>query len=73
MANNKVSYLVRRLTVIDSEGKEILFPLAVISACKEDSVLYNTEIDCFDTETAGTLYFDSMMLRIVGDRIYEII
>lgn len=73
MANNKVSYLVRRLTVIDGEGKEKLFPLAVISACKEDSLLYSTEIECFDVETAGTLYFDRMMLRVVGDRIYEII
>lgn len=73
MSFNKVRYLVRRLIVINGEGKEKLFPLAVISACKEDSLLHNTEIERFDVETAGTLYFDSMMLRVVGDRIYEII
>lgn len=73
MSSNKIRYLVRRLIIIDGEGKEKHFPLAVISACKEKSLLYNTEIEGFNEETAGTLYFDNMTLRVAGDRKYEIL
>ena len=73
MAENKVKYLVRRLTVINSEGKENLFPLTVISARIEGSLLCDVQFDDFIEETAGTSYFNDMTLRYIGEYTYEVL
>lgn len=69
---NPIRILVRRLTIIDNEGKEKIFPLAVISAFKEDTILSDLKISDFKSETEGTSYLNSLSIKEIGDRKYEI-
>lgn len=69
---SKIRYLVRKLTIVYDAGKEKIFPLVIVSAKRNGSVLSDLVMTRFESETAGTEYVGELCLRHISGATYEV-
>lgn len=66
-------YLIRRLTIIDTEGETKVFPLVVLTCIRNGSIMDNIKMVPYEKELPGVVYLTAMTLRQDSKKSFEVI